>query len=157
MRIIYAIVIVLAMATQVFAAGSSVTCTRYPLAGFDNKTEKVYMSCAWVSDDSAGTASTTIYADTNKLYGYILYSLETDPAIAPNVPSDNYTVTVSDANGLDMCASNASANRDQTNTEMVACSSSTQPYSVVRGNMTIAVSGAGNSKQGTAILMFLKD
>lgn len=147
------LLLLFSLSGYVYGAGSSVTCTRENL-GTTDKLQKKAVTCAWVSDDSAGTASGIIYAATYDLKGWILYSLETDPGAT--APTDDYDVVINDANGLDMCAGNA-ANRDTSNTEMVACASSTQPYSIVRGNMTLSISAAGNSKIGTVVLMFLKD
>lgn len=155
-KVLFAVLfLVLFVPSVIFAAGSSVTVTPYIYG------DKIVLSCEWVSDSAAGTASGTLYASspasyntTYSLLGYFLYSVETDPGAT--APSDNYTVTITDGNNLDMCAGDMTTNRDAANTEMVDCVSATQPRSIVRGNMTLSIAAAGNSKVGTTILTFTK-
>ena len=68
---------------------------------------------AWLSDDTAGTATGT----TTFPYDGKLITLVTDPGTA--APTDNYDVTVTDADGHDVLVG-AGANRDTANTELVA-------------------------------------
>lgn len=97
---------------------------------------------AWTSDDAAGTATG---ATTNYYSGKIL-GLATDPGAT--APTDNYDITITDKNGLDVLIG-AGANRDTADTEYVAEASL---GSVVASQLTINVSNAGNAKLGTAYL-----
>ncbi len=119
-------------------AGSSMTFTETK-SGSVKKIKGV-----WVSDDSAGTASgTTTYAYSGRFIGLI-----TDPG-SP-APSDNYTVTVTDGDGVDLLLGAATGNRDTINTEFLAEASLA---GVANSTLTFAVASAGNSKGGTIYLL----
>jgi hypothetical protein len=113
-------------------------------------TEKKYGSVkkitfAWVAGTAgeAGTASgTTINAYDGKL---IL--LSTVPSVSAQ-PDDNYAVTITDDDDIDLLAGNG-ANRDETNTEYVTYAN----MGAVAGSvLTINVSSAGASNEGMAYL-----
>lgn len=119
-------------------AGSSVTFT-----------EKTHGSvklvkAAWVSDDATGavTGESTYY------YEGKLDLLATIPSGGGTAPTDNYDVTVTDANGVDVLAG-AGANRDTANQETVASASL---GAVAGSKLTLNVTNAGNSKQGTVYI-----
>lgn len=97
---------------------------------------------AWVSDDSAGTASGT---STESFYG-LLYGITTDPSAT--APTDNYDVTISSAVSATMLGTNGN-DRDTSTTEFA----SADPYPIpVYGPITVAIANAGNSKEGTIYL-----
>lgn len=98
----------------------------------------------WVSDDAAGTASGT----TTQYYSGRFIGLITDPGAA--APSDNYTVTISDGDGIDLLLGSATGNRDTANTEFIK---EADMAGVAASQLTFAVSGAGNSKTGTIYLL----
>jgi hypothetical protein len=96
----------------------------------------------WTSDDAAGTATgTTTGYYTGKILG-----LATDPGAT--APDDNYDITVTDGDSLDVLMGGG-ANRDTTTTEYVL---STSLGAVVASQLTINVSNAGNAKTGAAYL-----
>ena len=100
---------------------------------------------AWVSGDGAqdGTASGgTTYVYSGKILG-----LATDPG-SP-APSDNYTITVTDGDSMDVLMGAAVGNRDTANTEYIL---STSLGAVANDKLTINVSSAGTSKAGIAYL-----
>ena len=100
---------------------------------------------AWVSGTGAedGTASgQTTYAYSGKILG-----LATDPGAT--APSDNYTITITDEDSMDVLMGAAVANRDTATTEYIL---STSLGAVANDKLTINVSGAGTSKEGTAYL-----
>lgn len=85
---------------------------------------------------------------TDKQYTGKVIALITDPAAAGAAPTDDYDITVTDADGYDVLAG-AGANRDTANTETVLSASLGV---VFRSTLTFAASGAGSSKQGVAVL-----
>jgi hypothetical protein len=101
------------------------------------------------------TAGHGVISDANlrRLKGMYLYALQTDPGAT--APTADYDITVTDPNSLDMCAGKA-INRHTSNTEMVYCTSSTQPYSVVRGTTTLVIAAAGDEKQTVVHMIFVK-
>ena len=109
------------------------------------------VSIPWTSD-SSGAASVT----TDVLIGVLLQA-EFVPAAAPNAPSA-YGATLKDENGYDLFAGQAtsrSATVVQRLAGLVTGSDGTTAKPVmpaVRGKVTLAITSAGNAKQGTVIL-----
>lgn len=101
------------------------------------------LTCAWTSDGSGAATGTTTAAVDGKLIG-----LTTIPAGGGSAPTDNYGVTVTDADGHDVLLG-AGANRDTANTEHVAEASL---GAVSQSLLTFTIANAGASKQGTIIL-----
>jgi hypothetical protein len=87
-----------------------------------------------------------------KLRGLYLYSVETDPGTL----TADYDIVISDANGLNVCAGNTT-DRHTTTTQSVYCTTSTQPYSVVRNSVwTLTVSNQTENSTLTLIMTFAK-
>lgn len=116
-------------------AGSSVTFTE-TRSGSIKKIKAV-----WVSDDSAGTASGT----TEFAYDGKLELLTTVPAAAGAAPTDNYDVTLTDSDGVNVLAGGGN-DRDTANTEQVL---GTSLGAVASSKLTLSIAAAGNSKGGT--------
>ncbi|MDD4867431.1 MAG: hypothetical protein PHQ28_10055 [Mycobacterium sp.] len=97
---------------------------------------------AWTSGsggESPATATTFSYS------GQVM-QLTTVPSGGGTAPTDNYDLTLADADGVDVLAGGG-ADRDTANTEHVRASS----LGMVAGSvLTLTVANAGNSKQGTA-------
>ena len=93
---------------------------------------------AWTS--SAGGAAD---ATTSKVFDGDVALLATDPGAT--APADNYDVVVNDANGIDVLAGGG-ADRDTANTEFVQ---GTSLGMVANSKLTLAVTNAGNAKEGT--------
>lgn len=110
-----------------------------------------------ITSASGGTITTANgYISTtylSQVMGMYLYSVETNPGAT--APTDDYDVYVYDEDGLDMCAGEAD-NRDTSNTEIAYCTTSTQPYSVVKDRIRLAVSAAGDSKLTVVKLTFVR-
>lgn len=119
-------------------AGSSMTFTEITIGSVKK------IKAAWVSDDTTGAVSGT----TTEVYSGRFLGLITDPG-AP-APSDNYTVTVADDDGVDLLLGAATGNRDTATTEFIK---EADMAGVAMSKLTFAVSGAGNSKQGTIYLL----
>jgi hypothetical protein len=100
------------------------------------------ITAAWTAGTAgeAGTASGT----TTEVYSGEVRRLVTVPAVAPDVPSDNYSVTALDSDGTDVLMG-AGASRDEANTEQVNASSL---GIVANSKLTIAIAGAGAGKKG---------
>lgn len=114
-------------------------------------TEEIYHSvslikAAWTSD-SDGNAS----GATTNAYDGVIYRLITVPGTAGDAPDDNYDITATDANSVDVLEG-AGANRDTATTEYVAADS----LGAVSGSkLTVSVSGAGETNKGTIYIYIL--
>ncbi len=100
---------------------------------------------AWVSGDGAevGTAS----GQTTFVYSGKILGLATDPDAT--APTDNYTITITDGDSMDVLMGAAVGNRDTANTEYIL---STSLGAVANDKLTINVSSAGTNKIGIAYL-----
>lgn len=105
---------------------------------FDPGVKKIKWS--WTSDASGNADLIT----TNYYFGQVM-ALVTDPGAT--APTDDYDITITDVEGYDVMQG-AGANRDTANTETAVPTAA----SVAFGKLTLNVSNAGDSKQGTAIL-----
>lgn len=126
-------------------------------AGNFGGVKKVLVS--WTSDSATGAVSGT----TRKIVGALIKGV-TDPGAT--APTDNYDIAITDEEGVDILtsciAASTLANRDPANTEEVyfflknADDSplSMPAYPVVCDALTVAVTNAGNSKQGQLILYY---
>lgn len=98
----------------------------------------------WAWTCTAGGAADK--ASTTSFYGKVI-EMVTVPAGGGSAPTDNYDLTITDANSYDILQG-AGANRDTANTERAAPAA----VSVAFGVLTLNVSNAGNAKSGTVIL-----
>src|SRR4030042_688152 len=121
-------------------AGSSMTFTE-----IDFTTVKK-IKCEWTSDSVTGAVSDT----TSNVYSGRFIGLITVPGGAPNAPDDNYTVTITDSDSVDLLLGAATGNRDTSTTEFLAEASLA---GVANSTLTFNVSSAGNSKAGTIYLL----
>ena len=146
-------------------AGSSITVTTgnglFNWADFDVRQRP--LSVAWVSDSAAGTVSLPIasgYASSltyksgvTKIIGRI-GRITTVPNTGATQPSDKYTITLLDADGVDVL--------DGALATASGCSNSTaqnwifSPAIVVNSDLTLTIASAGNSKTGTINLYFVR-
>ena len=102
----------------------------------------------WVSAADQTVGGALVNTTTSEAYSGSIERLVTVPAVAPDVPTDNYDITILDADGVDVLLG-AGANRDDTVTEQVAASS----LGIVANDplkLTVAAAGAG--KGGTVYL-----
>lgn len=109
----------------------------------------------WVSDDATGAVSGT----TKKIAGRLIKGV-TDPGAT--APTDNYDIAITDEESFDVLTACAGtlANRDTSNTEEVyflvknadAAPLSMAIHPAVCDKLTIAITNAGNSKNGQLIL-----
>ncbi len=100
---------------------------------------------AWVSGD--GAEDGTAIGQTTHVYSGKILGLATDPG-SP-APTDNYTITITDEDGMDILMGAATGNRDTANTEYIL---STLLGAVANDKLTINVSSAGTNKVGIAYL-----
>jgi hypothetical protein len=123
-------------------AGSSVTITRSKVG------DVVTLKFAWVSDDSAGTASGTT---TFEAAGYPM-RFTTVPSGGGTAPTALYDITLTDHNSLDLL-NGLGADRSATATESKVNTDGLLLFAATA--LTFSVSNAGNSKQGTAYLTYV--
>jgi hypothetical protein len=90
----------------------------------------------------AGTASGT----TAGVYSGEVRRLVTVPAVAPDAPDDNYSVTALDSDGVDVLMGAAVTNRDEAATEQV---NAANLGIVANSKLTIAIAAAGSATKGT--------
>lgn len=101
------------------------------------------ITAVWVSAADGSASGATTKAHDGKIVG-----LTTIPAAAGAAPTDNYDLTVLDADGHDVLLG-AGANRDTANTEHVAGASL---GAVAQSALTFTIANAGDTKGGTVIL-----
>lgn len=136
-------------------AGSAMTFT-YDEVGNDKTPGTIRkLTVAWTSDDTTGAVSGT----TKKLVGEIIKG-QTIPS-ATAAPSLNYDIAITDeqsVNVLGNCSDDL-ADRHSSNTEEVVFlttdgTSGIGDHPMVCDKLTIAVTNAGNSKQGQLVLYY---
>jgi hypothetical protein len=113
----------------------------------------------WTSDDSAGTAS----GSTKKITGTII-KLVTDPD-GTAAPTDDYDITLKDEDALDVLGQSQDdlTDRDTANVEQVfpfllnyaGTPLAMAVFPPVCNVLTVAVTAAGNSKQGQLIIFWV--
>lgn len=121
--------------------------------GFRGNIRKVIAD--WTSDGSGDAAGTT-----RKIVGTLIKAV-TDPT---DSPTDNYDITITDEEGVDVLAACQStlANRDTTNSEQVyflVLDAAGTPlaqsiHPVVCDKLTVTIANAGNAKSGQLILYY---
>ena len=145
------IVLVLAMfvlPNVVFAAGTATAVFQRVMV--EGNPDRLILTISW-TDDNAGTTYSIVPA-TYRIEGYYLYSVETNPGAGP--PTDNYDITILDADGFDVAGSTL-LNRDTSTTELVNVGTATHGYPVIRGTWTFTIAaGTAGASSGTAILTF---
>lgn len=102
------------------------------------------IKAAWTSDDATGAVSGTT---VNYYDGRILGAI-TVPSGGGTAPTNLYDIAVNDGDSVDV-ALGALANRAAAATEFVVEASMA---AVAHSKLTVAVTNAGNSKQGTLYL-----
>ena len=103
------------------------------------------IKAAWTSANTGLVSGTT-----SRFYSGRLIAAITVPDSNANLqPTDNYDITVSDKDSIDVCLG-ALANRDTANTEFVAEASL---GAVVGSKLTMAIANAGDSKKATLYLL----
>jgi hypothetical protein len=124
-------------------AGTSAT---YPV-----NIKQVTLTCTGNSGD--GTFPAIDIAETTQmLKGWYLYKVITDPGATK--PTDNWGLTITNSNGLDVLGGVASGNRDETNTEsVVPKNNSIAQYPPVLGTWTLNI--AGNSVNSALLVIKL--
>lgn len=98
----------------------------------------------WTWTSTAGGAADLISAAS---YAGQVVALVTIPAGGGSAPTDNYDITITDAETYDVMQG-AGQNRDTANTETAAPTA----YSAAFGPLTLNVTNAGATKGGVAIL-----
>ena len=98
---------------------------------------------AWTSASDGSAEGTTVHAYNGKCE-----LLTTVPAAAGDAPSDDYDVSITDENGVDVLGSGG-ANRDTANTEQVL---GTSLGAVASSKLTLNIANAGDSKAGVVYL-----
>ena len=141
-------------------AGSASTITyddAYDRQGRQRAIQSV--TIAWTSDSATGAVT----AVTEKICGWLIKGV-TIPSGGGTAPTDNYDIAITDPNSVDILTACklGLGNRDTANTEETyffllnqdATVLSTSAHPVVCDKLTVAVTNAGNSKQGTIILYY---
>lgn len=124
-------------------AGAS--CTKTETGGSEGISKIVF---DWLSDDATGAVS----GITNKGYSGFLVRAAFDPDAAATQPTDQYDVTVTDEDGLDVL-NGLGANLSNAANVQKAQSDGLLP--VARSQLTLNVTNAGNAKGGLVYLWIL--
>jgi hypothetical protein len=149
-KLLLALLIVLALVSNVFAVGTA-TVTGFDTMRVVGQPTRVILTITW-TDDTAGT-TLAVNPATYGITGWYLYSAETDPGAT--APTALYDITLVDANAVDI-AGGTLMNRSATVTELVNVGSASHGFPVIRGNFTFTLSGnAVNNATGIVILTFV--
>lgn len=117
------------------------------------------VTASWTSDASAGTASGT----TQKIAGRLVKAVSV-PGAGGVQPSNNYSVVVTEATNANnvLSGTDATLASNQPNNATLetyfftknAVPAGIAVHPLICDQLTIAISGAGNAKQGTVTLYF---
>lgn len=118
------------------------------MAGTVTVAERTHTSVKKITWTWVSTAGGAADGQTASAFDGKIERLVTVPAAAGSAPTDDYDITVTDADGVDVLLG-AGANRDTANAEQVAAAS----LGIVAGDrLTLNVTNAGNAKSGTVHL-----
>lgn len=135
-------------------AGSSMTFTYVSgVDGGGNRSKMTKVIADWVSDDATGAVT----GSSRKVCGRLVKAV-TDPGAS--APTDNYDIALTDDASADILANTDATllNRDTTNSETVdfflksAAAAALASHPAVCSTITVAVTNAGNSKNGQLVL-----
>ena len=131
----------LLLSASAFAAGSACTLTAEGKPG----NVSVY-TWAWLSDDTSGAVTCTAKA----AHGYVIRVVTVPDGTA--APTADYDITISDQDGADVMGG-ALTDRSATVGEQAVPLAGAAPVSMlVSGTLTVAVTAAGNEKEGEVVL-----
>jgi hypothetical protein len=141
--------IILLVAVNVWAAG---TITQSIDTNFVEKSRvQMVVTFTATADASDGSfPSTATSTDiTNKIKGYYLYKLITNPG--STAPTDNYDIVLNDEDGIDLLGGNG-ANRDTTNSEATYPVIGSQPFAQpILGPITLVITNNSVNSAGIVI------
>lgn len=99
----------------------------------------------WTSDNATGAVAGIT---TGTYSGRFLGLITVPDGVA--APSDNYSLTITDDDGVDLLLGSATGNRDTADTEFVK---EADMGAVAMSKLTFSISSAGNSKKGVVYLL----
>ena len=148
MTALIAITLILTVAFGAWAAGATVTPTYVPVP----HSSVWVLTFTWLADDGNGTVPTTIWGDgvtEQPIYGYVVRAT-TNPGTT--APQDNYDITLTDADGIDVMGG-ALMNRDTVTSEHVGSllQAGNFDWCFVDGTLTLNLSG-NNVNSATGVL-----
>jgi hypothetical protein len=117
--------------------------------------QRKILTLEWVADDSDHTIpDTPIDAALYKLGGLFFYSAETIPGSGAEAPTNGYSITVNDTDGIDL-AGGLLADRSNVNPEIVNIGKSSHGFPIVESNLVVSITGnLVNGATGVLILTF---
>ena len=131
----------LCASTMAYALGAACTLTNTARPG-----QVSIYTWAWLSDDTTGAVSCTAKAAN----GYVI-RVVTDPS-GTAAPTADYDVAINDQDGMDIMGGALTDRHTSANEQAVPLSGSTPMRMLVSGTLTVAVTAAGNEKEGEVIL-----
>lgn len=145
--------LILLFAVQSFAVGTS-TITVNNVIQQGQKTI-VTITVAWTAHTDGSFTSVDISSYMGEVYGMFLFAIETNPGAT--APQDNYDITLTDADGVDILMS-AGTNRHTTTSQYAVVPIGTYFNRIpIDGGLTFNLSGNNvNSATGTAKFIFIK-
>lgn len=148
-KIVLALLLVMGVAGSAYGAGTvAITTTNF---GPESPSKYYTVTYTWTADASDGSVPATA---AQFPYGGYIVRVVTNPGT--NAPSDNYDLTLTDADGVDVVGG-ALANRDTSNTESVVpivdSVNSIYGGSLVAGSITMNLTNNSvNSAGGTLVI-----
>jgi hypothetical protein len=156
-RLVFALLafwMLLCIAEVSFAAALGTSSIATETLSILGKGERKVITITWAgSADDGSMPAVTVSATTYGIKGWYLYTVETNPGSGP--PTASYDIVINDADGVDI-AGGKLANRHTTTTELVNIGTATHGYPLVRGNLSVVLTGnSQTSATGTIIMIFL--
>ena len=148
-RLVLALMMVILMTSTLFAAGSA-TITKSNITVLQQQQRKV-LSIAVTGGTAGAYTDSTISAATYGIAGWYLYTVETVPGVAIP-PGAVYTITLKDSDGFDLAGGTLSS-RSVTATEMVNIGTTVHGYPLIRGNITLGITGLTTTSATTTIIL----
>lgn len=118
--------------------------------------QRIILTYQFTADKTTATIPVlAIDASIYKIFGYYLYSVETNTQASPT-PTNLWDIIINNQDGLDVCYSQA-LDRDITKpSDIVFCATTGKSYYSVKGNLVLGISGNSvNGATGIVILTFL--
>ena len=102
------------------------------------------VKCTWTSNATGDASGSTTHGYSGQFLGLI-----TVPGTAGNQPSDNYDLTVTDSDGVDLLMGGG-LNRSNATTQFIK---QADMAGVASDKLTFTIAGAGDTKKGAVYLL----
>lgn len=139
--VILLVIVFVTRSTAPVSAAGTVTITQIPTG----LSSQIYYALAWTSDASGNVSGTTVPVGRGRVV-----QAKTIPGTGGVQPSNGYTVTLKDNDGVDRLGGIGAG---QSNASAAILRPTETLFDAEAPTLELQVSGAGNAKQGTVIVV----